>query len=92
VIRVVSLGILLLGIANPFLNAVTGTGKTKVNLGIEIIAIAIYMVYTWYFMVIDYQSLAMGWTNEFVYWTTIFLFSFFYMRSGKWKTSKIYGE
>ncbi len=92
VIRVVSLGILLLGIANPFLNAVTGTGKTKVNLGIEVIAIAIYMVYTWYFMVIDYRSLAMGWTNEFVYWTTIFLFSFFYMRSGKWKTSKIYGE
>lgn len=92
VIRIVSLGIILLGIANPFLNAVTGTGKTKVNLGIEITAIVVYLTYTWYFMVIDYQSLAMGWSNEFVYWTIIFLMSFFYLRSGKWKSSKIYGE
>lgn len=92
VIRVVSLGIVLLGIANPWLNAVTGTGKTKVNLAIEVVAIAIYLMYTWYFMVTDYRSLALGWSNEFVYWTTIFLFSFFYMKSGKWKSSLILGE
>lgn len=91
VIRVVSLGILFMSIANIWLNAVTGTGKTKVNLGIEIVAIFIYLCYTWYFMKINYTSLAMAWSNELVYWSSIFIMSFIYMKSEKWKT-KIAGK
>lgn len=92
VIRMVSLGMLVLGLASPWLNAVTGTGRTKVNLAIEIIAIFLYLVYTWYFMVQDYRSLSLAWSNEFIYWTSILIISYFYMRSGKWKTSRILGE
>jgi putative MATE family efflux protein len=86
VIRTVSLGLLFMSIANIWLNAVTGTGKTKVNLAIEIIAISLYLGYTWYFMKINYVSLAMAWSNEFIYWTSIFMMAFFYMKSGKWKS------
>ncbi len=85
VIRMVSMGMLLMSIANVWLNSVTGTGKTTVNLRIEIIAIILYMAYTWYFMKLNYISLAMAWSNEFIYWTSIFLMSFFYMKSGRWK-------
>ena len=85
VIRMVSLGIIFMSIANIWLNGVTGTGKTKVNLGIEIIAIVLYLLYTLYFMKINYISLAMAWSNEFIYWTAIFMMSFLYLRSGKWK-------
>jgi Na+-driven multidrug efflux pump len=88
VIRIVSLGLIFMSIANIWLNAVTGTGKTKINLGIEIIAISLYLIYTWYFMKMNYISLSMAWSNEFVYWTAIFLMAFFYMRSGKWKSKK----
>ena len=86
VIRTVSLGIMFMSIANIWLNAVTGTGKTKMNLAIEIVAITLYLSYTWYFMKIHYVSLAMAWSNEFIYWTCIFLMSFFYIKSGRWKT------
>jgi multidrug resistance protein, MATE family len=86
VIRMVSLGMILMSIANIWLNAVTGTGKTKINLLIEIIAISFYLIYTYYFMKINYISLAMAWSNEFVYWSSIFIISFIYLRSGKWKT------
>jgi Na+-driven multidrug efflux pump len=86
VIRVVSLGLLFMSIANIWLNGVTGTGKTKVNLLIEIVAIILYLIYTFYFMKFNYISLAMAWSNEFIYWTSIFLMSFFFLRSGKWKT------
>ncbi|HSN60275.1 MAG TPA: MATE family efflux transporter, partial [Ferruginibacter sp.] len=86
VIRMVSMGLLLMSMANIWLNAVTGTGKTKVNLRIEIVAISLYLMYTWYFMKINYVSLAMAWSNEFIYWSSIFLMSFFYIKSGKWKT------
>jgi multidrug resistance protein, MATE family len=86
VIRMVSLGMVLMSISNIWLNGVTGTGKTQMNLKIEIVSIFLYLGYTLYFMKVNYISLAMAWSNEFVYWTGIFLMSFLYLRSGKWKT------
>jgi len=86
VLRVVSLGLMLMSIANIWLNGVTGTAKTRVNLLIEIIAITVYLIYTWYFIKVNYISLAMAWSNELVYWASIFILSFIYLRSGKWKT------
>ena len=86
VLRVVSLGLMLMSIANIWLNGVTGTAKTSVNLLIEIIAITVYLIYTWYFIKVNYISLAMAWSNELVYWSSIFTISFIYLRSGKWKT------
>ncbi len=85
VIRMVSMGMLLMSVANVWLNSVTGTGKTTVNLAIEVVAIALYMGYTWYFMKVNYISLAMAWSNEFIYWSSIFLMSFLYMKRGRWK-------
>ncbi len=87
VIRMVTAGLLFMSIANIWLNGVTGTGKTKVNLAIEIIAISVYLIYTWVFMKLHYISLAMAWSNEIVYWTSIFTLSFIFLKSGKWKTS-----
>lgn len=86
VLRIVSVALILMSIANIWLNGVTGTGKTRANLMIEIVAIIVYMIYTWYFMKVNYISLAMAWSNELVYWTTIFLLSFAFLKSGMWKT------
>ena len=85
VVRVVSIGMLLMSIGNIWLNGVTGTGKTKMNLFIEILAVTIYLSYTWFFVKVRYISLAMAWSNELVYWLSIFLISFLYLRSNKWK-------
>ncbi len=85
VLRVVSAGLIFMSIANIWLNGVTGTGKTRVNLAIELIAITVYLVYTFYFIKIHFISLAMAWSNELVYWTTIFILSFAFLKSGKWK-------
>ncbi len=86
VLRVVTTALLIMSIANIWLNGVTGTGKTRVNLAIEIVAIILYLIYTWIFMKVHYISLAMAWSNEFVYWISIFLLSFGFLKSGKWKT------
>ena len=76
VLRTVSVGLMFMSIANIWLNGVTGTAKTRMNLLIEIIAITVYLIYTWYFTKVNYISLAMAWSNEMVYWFTIFLISF----------------
>ena len=86
VLRVVTTGLLIMSVANIWLNGVTGTGKTKMNLAIEIVAIILYLIYTWIFMKVHYISLSMAWSNELVYWTIIFSLSFVFLKSGRWKT------
>ena len=86
VIRVVSIAMLCMSISTVWLNAVTGTGKTKMNLLIEVAAIIFYIFYIYLVMVKWKLSLAMAWTNEFVYWAIIFAIAFWYIKSGRWKT------
>lgn len=92
VLRMVTLGLLFMSVANIWLNGVTGTAKTRVNLLIEIVAITVYLVYSWIFVKLNYVSLAVAWSNELVYWFTIFIISFLYLRSGRWKTKSPTGS
>jgi multidrug resistance protein, MATE family len=85
VMRVVSLGMITMSIAAIWLNAVTGTGKTKMNLVIEIAAILLYLVYTFTIVMKLKLSLAVVWTNELVYWLVIFLVSFWFMKKRNWE-------
>ncbi len=84
VIRMVSLGMIFMSVSNIWLNAVTGTGNTRINLQIEIISISLYLAYTWYFMKLHYISLSIAWSNEFVYWLSILFMASGYMFSKKW--------
>lgn len=85
VIRIVTAGMLCMSIATVWLNAVTGTGNTKINLLIEIVAIIIYTIYVWLVLKVWDLSLAWAWASELLYWTILFSLSFIYIRSGKWK-------
>jgi MATE family multidrug resistance protein len=88
VLRVVSLGLLMMSFSTVWLNAVTGTGNTRVNLMIEIITLILYCVYV--YVVLEYLRLPVtwGWASEWLYWASIFVMAFTYMRSGKWKGKK----
>jgi MATE family multidrug resistance protein len=86
VVRVVSVALLLMAFSTVWLNSVTGTGKTVVNLAIEAITIVIYCVYV--YVVLEYYKMPItwGWASEWVYWLSMFSMAYFYMRSKKWKT------
>ena len=85
VIRIVSIGILCMSIATVWLNAVTGTGNTRMNLLIEIVAISLYSIYIWMVLKVWNLSLVWAWGSELLYWTILFTLSFLYIKSGKWK-------
>ena len=89
VIRIVSTALILMSFSTIWLNAVAGTGNTTVNLGIELITIVFYCLYV--YIVLQYFNLPIlyGWMSEWVYWTSTFVFSYFYMRSGRWKKKVI---
>lgn len=89
IVRIVSVALLMMSVGTIWLNAVTGTGNTRVNLLIEFITILIYCVYVFFVLERWNLSLAWGWGSEWVYWISMFSMAFFYMRSGKWRDKVI---
>lgn len=89
VLRIVSVGLILFSFGTVWLNAVTGTGNTTVNLRIELITLVVYSAYI--YLVLEYWFLPItwGWASEWIYWALMFLMSFFYIRSGKWRGKKL---
>lgn len=70
-------------------NGVTGTGDTRVNLGIEIIAVVLYLVYCVVVIERMRSALHWAWFAEFVYWTAMGSLAWIYLRSGRWKGKKL---
>lgn len=90
IIRTISVCLIMMAVAVIWLNSITGTGNTKVNLRIEIVAIVVYSIYV--FIVIEKLQLSLiyAWASEFLYWFITFILAWLYMRSGKWKAKEIW--
>lgn len=89
VVRVVSIALLIMSFSGVWLNAVIGTGNSSVNLGIEVITLLFYITYVYLVLEVFNLSIVVGWLSEWLYWTLIFVLSWWYMRSGKWKKKVI---
>jgi MATE family multidrug resistance protein len=85
VIRIVSCALVMMSFSTVWLNAVTGTGNTRVNLLIEFITIFFYCLYVWLTLEHWHLSIVVGWISEWLYWLSLFTMSFIYIRSGAWK-------
>jgi Na+-driven multidrug efflux pump len=85
VIRVISVALLMMSFSTIWLNAVTGTGNTMVNLIIEFITIILYCIYVYVVLVYLNLPINWGWGSEIVYWVSMFSMAFWYMKSGRWK-------
>ena len=85
VIRVVSSALVMMSFATIWLNAVTGTANTRINLLIELITIVFYCCYVYLVLERWNMPILYGWMSEWVYWLSLFIFSYLYIRSGKWK-------
>jgi len=89
VVRVLSVAIVMMSISVVFLNSVTGSGNSRVSLMIEIFAIVFYCLYIYLVLNKFFLSITYGWMSEWLYWVCLFIPSFLYMRSGKWKNKII---
>jgi putative MATE family efflux protein len=85
VVRVISIALLMMSFGPVWLNAVTGTGNTTINLWIEMITLFIYVIYV--YLVLEYYRMPItwGWASEWVYWLSMFSMAYFYMKSGRWR-------
>jgi len=89
VLRVVSVAMLVMSLATIWLSAVTGTGQSVRTLYIETIAIVIYVIYVYTTMEYYNLPITIGWMSELVYWTSLLIPSYLYIKSNKWKNKKI---
>jgi putative MATE family efflux protein len=89
VLRVVSVALVIMSVSTVWLNAVTGTGNTRVNLGIELVAVVAYTVYVWMVLHVLRLPIGWGWASEWLYWMVMLSLSFAYIRSNKWKNKVI---
>ena len=72
-----------------FFLAVSGTGSTKTAFRLELIALAVYMIYCTVIIGIMKLDVAICWTAEHVYSGALLLCSWWYIRSGRWKNRSI---
>ena len=89
VIRVVAVAMVLMSFATVWLNAVTGTGNSRMTFLIELSAIVLYCIYVFLVLEINKLSLIWAWMSEFLYWTILFSLSYLYIRSNRWKSVKL---
>ena len=89
VIRIVSIGLLFMSVATVWLNGVTGTGNTKINLAIEIVAIILYSIYIYFVLHVWNLSLVWAWSSEMLYWVVLLTLSYLYLHRGKWRNKVI---
>jgi multidrug resistance protein, MATE family len=89
VVRVVTVAMVLMSFSVVWLNAVTGSGNSRVTFIVELITIVLYCIYV--YLTLEYYNLSItwGWISEWLYWISIFFLSWLYMRSGKWKNKVI---
>jgi hypothetical protein len=76
---------LIMSIGTIWLNGVTGTGNSKVNLAIEIFTLVFYLIYIYFALEYYNLSIIYGWMSEWLYWMCTFCPAYFYLKSGWWK-------
>jgi putative MATE family efflux protein len=88
-LQVIMVAALIMSVSTIVFNGVVGTGNTRINLIIEIVCVSSYLVYC--AVVIEHLGLPLqwAWASEFVYWGSLLIISFAYLRSGRWKGKKV---
>lgn len=86
----VMLGFNLIAIpACIFFHSVSGTGNTRLALGVEVVATILYAIAIYGIIFSIRADVAVCWSVEYVYWTTILICSALYFRYGKWRENSL---
>ena len=75
--------------AQVFFLAISGTGSTKIAFRLEMASLAVYMAYCTVVIGWLKPDVAVCWTAEYVYGGVLLMFSWWYLRSGRWKNRSI---
>lgn len=89
ILQVIFGSILIFGISTPLFQTINGSGNTKATLIVELISIVIYLIAAYYFIKVWELTLLKIWTVEYIYFGTLLLASFIYLRFFNWRNKII---
>jgi putative MATE family efflux protein len=81
--------LLPMALAVNWFSGVSGTARTKTALLIEMLAIFLYLFYVNLVTFTFEASLPVIWTSEYVYISTLGIFSYLYLKFGNWHNKEI---
>lgn len=70
-------------------NAISGTGNTRWALIFELITICLYVLAMYIIVIHNKSEVAICWTVEYVYWGTLMILSFIYLKKANWRNKEI---
>ncbi|MBT3180839.1 MAG: MATE family efflux transporter, partial [Candidatus Marinimicrobia bacterium] len=88
-LKIVSVGVIFVGLGFIFFNGISGTGRTDVSLSLEVIVLAIYLLYTYILIFIFDANVTLAWSSEIVYGLLLSIVSIIYLIKGNWKNNNI---
>jgi len=81
----VILGVLVIfAVSIIIFNGVTGTANTRTSLIIEVIAMILYLSIAYYLAIVTKSSIELIWCTEYLYFLTLGILSFWYLKKGNW--------
>lgn len=81
--------LLLFSVVQVVFSGVSGTANTNIALVIETTSVVLYLVYVYLLAVRFHQPIHIVWTSEYAYFLFLGLFSFLYLRTGRWKKKNV---
>lgn len=88
-VYIVSAVLFPISVAFILFHGVSGTGNTRTALLIETFVIVLYLAYVYFLTHVFKTTVTMVWTSEFIYATFLALFSYIYLKKGKWAEKQI---
>lgn len=86
---VVMTSLLLFSFSNILFNGVSGTANTATALTIEFVTISVYLIAAYILAVVLKLDTAYVWMSEYIYFLTLGLLSYSYLKSGKWRKKQV---
>lgn len=85
----INFALVFLTAAMILFRSLTGTGRTKLSLSIEVFSVGIYLLYAFGISRLEGANLELLWSSEFIYFGVMGLLSFLFLRFGSWRNQAI---
>ena len=89
ILRLIAGSIMLFAMVSVYFQTIHGSGNTVVSMSIEIISVFVYTICVYLFIKIFKFDIYHVWTVEYIYFGTMGLLSFLYLKFFKWNDKKI---
>ncbi|MFM7566395.1 MAG: MATE family efflux transporter [Flavobacteriales bacterium] len=89
ILRLVAGSIMLFALVSVYFQTIHGSGNTMVSMSIEVISVLVYTASVYLFIKILHFDIYHVWTVEYIYFGTMGLLSFLYLKLFQWNNKKI---